>query len=88
MALYKVVPKPTVEKDLRSLPKSTIVRVLKQFDGLANDPFPRQTVKLEGGEGLYRIRVGDYRVIYGVDRDMKQVIIHHVRHRREAYRKL
>jgi mRNA-degrading endonuclease RelE of RelBE toxin-antitoxin system len=52
MALYKVVPKPAVEKDLRSLPKSTIVRVLKQFDGLANDPFPRQTVKLEGGEGL------------------------------------
>ena len=88
MALYKVVPKPSVEKDLRSLPKSTIVRVLKQFDGLADDPFPRQTVKLEGGEGLYRIRVGDYRVIDGVDRDIKQVVIHHVRHRREAYRKL
>ena len=88
MALYKVVSKPSVEKDLRSLPKSTMVRVLKQIDGLADDPFPRQTVKLEGGEGLYRIRVGDYRVIYGVDRDIKQVIIHHVRHRREAYRKL
>ncbi len=88
MASYKVVPKPSVEKDLRSLPKSTIVRVMKQIDGLANDPFPRQTVKLEGGEELYRIRVGDYRVIYGVDRAARLVTIHYVRHRREVYRKL
>ncbi len=88
MASYKVVPKPSVEKDLRSLPKSTILRVMKQIDGLANDPFPRQTAKLEGGEELYRIRVGDYRVIYGVDRDLKVVTIHHIRHRREVYRKL
>ena len=88
MASYKVVPKPSVEKDLRSLPKSTNVRVMKVIDGLTNDPFPRQTVKLEGGEELYRIRVGDYRVIYGVDRGAKLVTIHHVRHRREVYRKL
>ena len=88
MASYKVVPKPSVEKDLRSLPKSVIVRVMNQIEGLANDPFPRQTVKLAGGEDLYRIRVGDYRVIYGVDRAAKLVIIHHVRHRREVYRKL
>jgi mRNA interferase RelE/StbE len=88
MASYKVVPKPSVEKDLRSLPKSTIVRVIKQIDELANEPFPRQAVKLQGGEELYRIRVGDYRVIYGVDRAAKLIIIHHVRHRREVYRKL
>jgi len=61
---------------------------MKQIDGLANDPFPRQTSKLEGGEELFRIRVGDYRVIYGVDRAAKLVTIHHVRHRREVYRKL
>ena len=53
MASYKVVPKPSVEKDLRSLPKSTLVRVLRQIDGLAVEPFPRTTIKLEGGEGLY-----------------------------------
>ena len=88
MASYNVVSKPSVEKDLRSLPKSTIVRVMKQIDGLGHDPLPRQAVKLEGGEDLFRIRVGDYRVIYGVDRAAKQVTIHHVRHRREAYRRL
>ena len=88
MASYKVASKPSVEKELRSLPKSTIVRVIKQIDKLANEPFPSQTVKLKGGEDLYRIRVGDYRVIYGVDRHAKLVTIHHVRHRREVYRKL
>ena len=88
MASYKVVPKPSVEKDLRSLPKSTIVRVINQMDQLADEPFPRRAVKLQGGEDLYRIRVGDYRMIYGVDRAAKLVTIHHVRHRREVYRKL
>jgi mRNA-degrading endonuclease RelE of RelBE toxin-antitoxin system len=58
MASYKVVPKPSVEKDLRPLSKSTIARVVKQLDALADNPFPRQAVKLEGGEGFYRIRVG------------------------------
>ncbi|PYS39673.1 MAG: type II toxin-antitoxin system RelE/ParE family toxin [Acidobacteria bacterium] len=66
MASYKVVPKPSVEKDLRSLPKSTIVRVMKQIEGLVDEPFPRQAVKLAGGDDLYRIRVGDYRVVYGL----------------------
>lgn len=88
MASFDVVPKPSVEKDLRSIPKSTLLRILKRIDKLAEEPFPHQTVKLEGGEELYRIRVGDYRIIYGVNRSAKQIIIHHVRHRREAYRKL
>ena len=52
--------------------------MIKQIDKLANEPFLSQTVKLEGGEDLYRIRVGDYRVIYGVDRHAKLVTIHHV----------
>ncbi len=88
MASYKVVLKRSLEKDLRSLPKSTIVRVMKQIDGLTSEPFPRQALKLEGGEDLYRIRVGNYRVIYGVDRAAKMVTVHYVRHRREVYRKL
>ena len=88
MASYSVVPKPSIEKDLRSLPKSTVARVLTQFEKLAEDPFPRQAVKLEAASDLFRVRVGDYRVIYEVDRDGKQVIIHHVRHRRDVYKKL
>ncbi len=88
MASYRVFPKPSVEKDLRPLSRSTLVRVLKQMDALAENPFPRQSVKLEGGEGLYRIRVGDYRIVYGVDVASKLITIHYVRHRREVYRTL
>ena len=88
MASFKVVPKPSLEKDLRSLPKSTIVRVMKQIEELATDPLPRKAIKLEGGEDLYRVRVGDYRIIYGIDRTAKQVTIDYVRHRRDVYRRL
>ena len=88
MASFRVVPKPSVEKDLRSLSKSTIIRVMKQIDELASEPLPRKALKLERGEDLYRVRVGDYRIVYGIDRIAKLVTIHYVRHRRDVYRKL
>ena len=56
MASYNVVPKSSVEKDLRALPKTVIARVLKQMEALGEDPFPRRAIKLEGGEGLFRVR--------------------------------
>lgn len=86
MASYKVTPKPSVEKDLRSLSKSAIARVVKSLERLSEYPFPRHALKLEGGEGLYRLRVGDYRVIYSVSPEGREIIVHHVRHRREVYR--
>ena len=88
MASYKIDFKPSVEKDLRSLPQPVIARVFKQIEALRDEPFPRQSIKLAGAEHLYRIRIGDYRVIYGVDDTLKQVLVHYVRHRREVYRHL
>jgi len=58
------------------------------IEALSDDPLPRQSTKLAGAEHLYRIRVGDYRVIYTIDHQAKQVIVHYVRHRRDAYRNL
>ena len=86
MASYSIVYKPSVEKDLRSLPRSTVARLIKQIDTLRDNPISRYSVKLTGSKGLYRIRVGNYRVVYGVDQDAKQVTIHCVRHRRDVYR--
>jgi mRNA interferase RelE/StbE len=63
MASYNIVFKPSVEKDLRSLPKSVIARTLKQIEVLRENPFPRRSIKLAGAEQLYRIGVGDYRVV-------------------------
>ena len=88
MAAYKVRFKTSVDKDLGHLPKNVVTRVWQRFESLKQQPFPRQAVKLEGSEGLYRLRVGDYRIIYGVDVEAKEVVIHYVRHRREVYRNL
>jgi mRNA interferase RelE/StbE len=87
MASYNIVFKPSVEKDLRFLPKSVIVRVLRQIEALRKNPLPRHSVKLAGAEQLYRIRVGDYRVVYAVDKEPQEIMVHHIRHRREVYRK-
>jgi mRNA interferase RelE/StbE len=86
MASYNIVFKPSVEKDLRSLPKSVIGRVLRHIEVLRKNPFPRQSVKLAGAEQLYRIRIGDYRVVYAVDKEAQEIIVQYIRHRREVYR--
>jgi mRNA interferase RelE/StbE len=88
MPSYKVLLKPSVEKDLRVLPKALLARVLSQIESLKDDPYSRRSVQLEDGEGLRRIRVGDYRVIYGVDKGKKVILVHYVRHRREVYRNI
>jgi mRNA interferase RelE/StbE len=88
MASYRILHKPSVEKDLRALPTAIIGRIFHYIEQLKDDPFPRRSIKLAGAEQLYRLRVGDYRIIYGVDKDVKLITVHYVRHRREAYRKL
>jgi mRNA interferase RelE/StbE len=83
---YELVFKPSVERDLRQLPAASRARVLARIEELAREPLPPGVVKLTGAERLYRIRIGDYRVIYELSRVARQVIIHYVRHRRDAYR--
>ena len=88
MTSYSVSFKPSVEKDLRPLPKSVVARVIERIENLKTDPLPRHAIKLSGAERLYRIRVGDYRIVYEVDTKAKQVMVHYIRHRREVYRSL
>lgn len=88
MDFYSIDFKPSVEKDLQRLPRSVISRVMRQIEDLRSDPFPHQVIKLSGVERLFRIRVGNYRIVYEVNTQTKQIIIHYVRHRREVYRAL
>lgn len=88
MGSYSINFKPSVEKDSQPLSKTLVSRLMKPIEGLRTDPFPRQAVKLSGTERLYRIRVGDYRIVYEFDTRAKQIAIHYVRHRREVYRAL
>jgi len=88
MGSYRIILKPSVEKDLRSLPQSLVLRIFTRIDRLQDDPFPRGANKLSTAEELYRVRVGDYRVVYAVDRNGRRVIVYYVRHRRDVYRHL
>ena len=88
MESYKIVFKPSVEKDLRCLSKTVLTRILTKIQQIQVNPVSRESVKLTGAEHFYRVRVGDYRVIYSIDRDEMAIIIHYVRHRRYAYSNL
>jgi len=86
MPEYVVSFRRSAEKDLRRLDRTVQRRVLQAIDGLAQIPRPDGCRKLVGTEDAFRIRVGDYRVIYTVDDAVFIVAIENIRHRREAYR--
>jgi mRNA interferase RelE/StbE len=62
--------------------------MISEINSLAEEPRPAGAVKLTGSENLYRVRVGDYRVIYAVENDFLLVLVVEIGHRREIYRKL
>jgi mRNA interferase RelE/StbE len=86
MARYRVDFRPSAEKDLKRLPSTVQRRVIDAIWRLADNPRPAGCRKLAGGKDAYRIRVGDYRVIYTVTDVVLVVGIQSIRHRREAYR--
>lgn len=86
MDSYKVILKSSVEKDFRALPKNVLIKILLALENLAQEPFPHRVSKLEGTENTFRIRVGDYRIVYEVNKTERIVDVLYVRHRREVYR--
>ena len=86
MASCRVDWKRSAEKDLRRVDRRYILRILNAAERLARTPVPPSSRRLHGAERSYRLRVGDYRVIYEYDSATATVTIFHVRHRREAYR--
>ena len=86
MASYKVIWYKATRSDFKSIPKDFVERILKAGDALSSNPRPQQSLKMEGEEGKYRLRVGDYRLVYHIDDKDKTVLIWRVRHRKEVYR--
>jgi mRNA interferase RelE/StbE len=88
VAFYSVSYRPSVEKDFQSISRPLVTRIIERIERLASDPFPSQSARLQGAERLYRLRVGDYRVVYEVNTEALRIVILYVRHRREVYRRL
>lgn len=72
---------------MRKLPRDMLVRIDRAVLALADNPRPPGAKMLRGSTDLYRIRVGDHRIIYSVEDRIVTVCVVRVRHRREAYRK-
>jgi mRNA interferase RelE/StbE len=84
--MYRVFLERAAEKNLNRLSSEVHDRVITAIRGLASDPRPPGCRKLSGSKHDWRIRVGDYRVVYEIADEIRIVRVNRVRHRREVYR--
>jgi mRNA interferase RelE/StbE len=84
--MYTLLIKSSAERDLRRLPRAVFQRVNTKILALRDDPRPSGVIKLSGTLEGWRVRVGDYRILYQIDDNMQMITIVRVRHRREIYR--
>lgn len=85
MAIYSVLVRSSAERELAAIPKHDLRKIKTKILALADNPTPRGCTKLVG-EKLYRLRQGDWRIVYEVDHPLKTVEIVKIGHRREIYR--
>lgn len=85
---YKVELRPAALRDLKSLPREVLERISAKIDSLPENPRPPGVEKLSGSEDSYRVRVGDYRILYRIVDEALLVLVVAVRHRKEAYRRV
>ncbi|MGH7800119.1 MAG: type II toxin-antitoxin system RelE family toxin [Thermodesulfobacteriota bacterium] len=83
---YTITFARSARKELEALEASVVNRIFSKIEALAKEPRPTGCRKLHGGMNLWRIRVGDYRVVYAIHHKERIVDIIAVRHRSEAYR--
>ena len=84
--MYRVLLERTAEKDLSRLSSEIHDRVIEAIQALTTNPRPPGCRKLAGSKHDWRIRVGDYRVVYEITDRIRVVRVNRVRHRREVYR--
>jgi len=85
VANYRLALTSSAEKELNKLSNSLIVRIAPRLENLAANPRPPGCRKLRGGDKEWRIRVGDYRVVYTIDDTSLLVEVTRIRHRSEVY---
>jgi mRNA interferase RelE/StbE len=83
---YSIEILPRAQKAIRKLPADVRAGVIAKIDALADDPRPHGSKKLVDSEHLYRVRSGDYRIIYEIADQVLRVAVVNVGHRRDIYR--
>jgi mRNA interferase RelE/StbE len=85
MMAYTVTLKRSAEKELDGLPAGIRTKIVNILLSLKENPFPRNSKKLHGREG-FRVRLGEYRILYTIDQNEKKVDVVSVAHRKDVYR--
>lgn len=85
--IYTILFSRAVRKELYRLPRSVFLRVQTTLASLRKDPFPSGHKKLEGYD-LYRLRIGNYRIVYEVTTKIRIIVIIRIGHRKDIYRTL
>ncbi|MHB1157998.1 MAG: type II toxin-antitoxin system RelE family toxin [Phycisphaerales bacterium] len=83
---YQVIVKPSAEKTIRKLDPDTRRKVIRLLEALAEEPRPGGVVKLAGDDNLWRVRIGDYRVVYEIHDKRLVILVVKVGHRKDVYR--
>jgi len=86
MPTYEITFARSARKELQALPLNVTERILTKIESLASKPRPPGCKKLSGPTRLWRLRVGDYRIVYDIDDEERLVDISVIRHRSVAYR--
>ena len=83
---YKIEITPAARRTIKKLPKNIQRKIIGKIELLTNDPRPTGIVKLSATENLYRVRTGDYRIIYQIQDSILLITITKVGHRRDIYK--
>jgi mRNA interferase RelE/StbE len=83
---YKILIEKRAEKDLRALGQSDYSRILERLLMLRENPRLNDVKKLIGSRNSWRLRVGDYRILYDIVDSKKEIKVYRIKHRREAYK--
>ena len=84
--MYKIEFKKRVEKDLRKIEHKNQSNIFNKIKELSANPYPNSSSKLVETDSCYRLRVGNYRIIYQVDENILSILIIRIRHRKDVYK--
>jgi mRNA interferase RelE/StbE len=84
--MFEIFIKPSAEKDLDQLPTRVRLRIVAALEGLREEPRPPGCTKLRGADDLWRIRVGQYRVVYSIQDEALMVLVVRIAHGKDVYR--
>ena len=86
MVPFSIKWKSSAKKELKKIDRTEISKILSDIEKLATELYPTNYKKLLGTEHIYRIKIGNYRVIYSIENNELIIEIIRVRHRKEVYR--